>query len=154
MADLQIGMQSALKQDSGAAELQHFINLPVDLFEGQNIAILGAERAVKCAEGAILGAEICVIDVAVDLIRHDARIIFPKAQLVRGHSDAYEVIGFEHLQSFLFRQSHKHSFSTFASILADAFRNIDPYDLAVTAFMSTHSIGFAFEISPSLVACW
>jgi hypothetical protein len=72
---------------------------------------------------------------------------------VRGHSDAYEVIGFKHLQSFLLRQSHNYSLFTFASILTDATRNIEPYGLAVTAFMSTHSIGFAFGISPSLAAC-
>src|SRR6266478_5963710 len=146
-------MQSALEQNSGAAELQHFVDFLVDLLEGQNVAILGPERAVERAEGAILRAEIRVVDVAVDLIGYNTWVVFLEAHLVRGHSDAYEVIGFKHLQGFLFGQSHKYSFSTFASILADAVRNIEPYDLAVTAFISTHSIGFAFGISPSLAAC-
>src|SRR6266850_4462913 len=146
-------MQAALQQNSGAAELQHFVDFLVDLLEGQDVAILGAERAVERTEGAILGAEICVIDVAVDLVGNDARIIFLKTQLMRSHSDANEVNGFEHLQGLLFRQSHKYSFSTFASILQDTFRNIDPYDPAVTVFISTHSTAFAFGIRPSLAAC-
>src|SRR5437867_5539438 len=147
-------MQSALEQNSGAAELQHFVDFLVDLFEGQNVAILGAERAVERTKGAILGAEICVIDVAVDLVGHNTRVVFLEAQLVRSHSDANEVIGFQHFQGFLFGQSHKYSLSAFASILTDAVRNIDPYDVAVTAFIATHSTGFAFGISPSLAAKW
>src|SRR5882724_4850638 len=147
-------MESALEQNSGAAELQHFVDFLVDLFEGQNVAILRAERAVERTEGAILGAEIRVIDVAVDLVGHNTRVVFLEAQLVCGHADAYEVIGFEHLQGFLFGQSHKYSLSTFSSILANAVRNIESYDLAETAFMSTHSIGFAFGIRPSLAARW
>src|ERR1700730_10814639 len=118
-------MQTALKQDSRAAELQHFVNLFVNLLERKDVAILGADRAVERAEGAILGAEIRVIDVAVDLVGHNTRVVFLEAQLVRGHADAYEVIGFKHLQSFLFRQSHKYSSSTFASILTDAACDIE-----------------------------
>src|SRR6266478_2600076 len=135
-------MQAALKQYSGPAELQHFVNLLVNLLEREDIAILGAERAVERTKGAILGAEVRVIDVAVDLVGHNTRVVFLEAQLVRGHSDANEVIGFKHLQGFLFRQSHKYSFSPFASILMDVLmdvvRNIEPYDLTVTAFISTH----------------
>src|SRR6266481_1154753 len=147
-------MQAALKQNSGAAELQHFVDFLVNLLEREDVAILRAERAVERTEGAILGAEICVIDVAVDLVGHNTRIVFLEAQLVRGHSDAYEVIGFKHLQGFLFGQSHKYSLSTFVFILTDAVRNIERYHLTVTAFISTHSIGFAIVISQSLAACW
>src|SRR6266403_1463436 len=117
-------MQAALKQYSGPAELQHFVNLLVNLLEREDIAILGAERAVERTKGAILGAEVRVIDVAVDLVGHNTRVVFLEAQLVRGHSDANEVIGFKHLQGFLSRHSHKYSLSTFVFILTDAVRNI------------------------------
>src|SRR5262245_59236261 len=67
--DLQIRMQPALHQYPGAADLHRLANLFVDRVKIQHIA-LGAsgtfDRSVEGAEGAVLGAEIRVIDVAVD----------------------------------------------------------------------------------------
>src|SRR5712692_11791341 len=99
-------MQAALQQNSRAAELQHFLNFFVDGFERQDVAVLGAQRPVKCAERAILGAEIGVIDVAVDLIGDHTRIVLLQAQPVRFHADADEVIGLQHLERLLFGYSH------------------------------------------------
>src|SRR5260370_8112099 len=106
-------MQTALKQNSGAAELQHLVDFLVDFLEGKNVAILGAERPVKRAEGTILRAEIRVVDVAVDLIGHNARVVFLQAHLMRGHAEAHEIIGFEQIQSLLFRQCHNFSLAIF-----------------------------------------
>ncbi len=106
IADLQVRMQAALEQNSGAAEFQHLVDFLVDLLKRQNVTVLGAERTVKRTEGAILGAKIRVVDVAVDLVSDDAGVVFLQAHLVRGHADAHEVIGCEHLQSLLFRQCH------------------------------------------------
>jgi len=62
--------------NAGAAELEHFVDFLVDVLEGKNVAVLGAERAVEGAEGTILGAEIGVVDVAVDLVGDDTGIRF------------------------------------------------------------------------------
>src|SRR5229473_6261475 len=105
IADLQVRVQPALEQNSGAAEFQHFVDFLVDFLEREDVAVLGAERTIERAEGAILGAEIGVVDVAVDLVGDDAGVVFLKAHLVRGHAEAYEVVGFEHVKRLLFGQS-------------------------------------------------
>ncbi len=113
IANLQVRVQAALEQNASAAKFQHFVNFLVNFLERKDVAILGAERAVKRAEGTILGAEIRVIDVAVDLVSDDARIVFLQAHFVRGHADADEVIGFEQFESLLFRQCHDDSLFCF-----------------------------------------
>src|SRR5467141_2360329 len=100
-----ISLTSAMHRISGADEFQHFVDFLVNLLEREDVAVLGAERPVEGAEGTILGAEIRVVDVAVDLVGDDAGVVFLPAHLVRGHADAHEVIGFEHVQSLLFCQS-------------------------------------------------
>ena len=105
IADLQIGMQAALQEDAGAAQLEHLVNFFVNGFEGEDVTVFRAEGAVKRAKRTILGAEICVIDVAVDLVGDHAWIVFLQAHLVRGHADAQQVIGFQHVQRFLFGQA-------------------------------------------------
>ena len=73
--DLQIGMQAALHQHAGAAEFDGLANLVVDGVELEDVTLFGCgplQRPVESAEGAILGAEIRVIDVAVDDVGGDA----------------------------------------------------------------------------------
>src|ERR1700731_1945023 len=106
IADLQVRMQPALEQNSGAAEFQHFVDFLVNLLERKDVAVLGAERPVEGAKRTILGAEIRVVDVAVGLVGDHAWVVFLQAHLVRGHAEAHEVIGFEHVESLLFCQSH------------------------------------------------
>src|SRR5689334_14903946 len=102
--DLQIGMQAALQQDPRAAESLHRVDLSADFLKGQDVAVFRAERAIARAKRAVFRAKIRVVDVAVDLVGHDARIVFLQARLVRGHSEADEVIGFKHFERLLFRQ--------------------------------------------------
>ncbi len=67
--DLQIGMQPALHQHAGAAKFDRLANLVVDRVEVEDVAFFRRrplQRAIKGAEGAVLGAEIRVINVAVD----------------------------------------------------------------------------------------
>src|ERR1051325_7683843 len=104
VADLQIWVQAALQQDSRAAELEHLVDFLVNLLEGKDVAVLRTERAVERAEGTIFSAEIRVIDVAVDLVSDDARIVFLEAKLVGFHAHAHEIVGFEHLERLLFGQ--------------------------------------------------
>src|SRR5208282_5495334 len=107
--DFQVGVQAALEQDSRAAERQHLVNLPANLFEGQDVALLRSHGAIEGAEGAILGAEVRVIDVAVDLVGGDARVVFQAADLLGGHAEAEEVVGFEPFESLLLGDRHRDS---------------------------------------------
>src|SRR5690349_15888517 len=95
-------MQAALQQDSRATELQHLVDFLVNLLEGQDVAVFRAERAVERAERTIFGAEIRIVDVAVDLVSDHPRIVFLQTHFVRGHAEADEVVGFEHFERLLF----------------------------------------------------
>jgi hypothetical protein len=106
VADLQVRVQTALQQDSRAAEAEHLFDFLIDRLEREDVTVFGTERPVKCAEGAVFGAEIRVVDIAVDLVGHDAGVILFQARLVRGHPEAHKVIGLEHFERLLFRQSH------------------------------------------------
>src|ERR1700678_3454467 len=119
-------MQAALQQNSVTAQLDHFLDFVVNRLERQNVAVLRANRPVERAEGTIFGAEIRVINVAVDLIRRHARVGFAAAHFVRGHADADQVVGVKKIERFLFGDSH----SCFASDLC-ACRNIDSYCIAL-----------------------
>ncbi len=105
--DPQVRMQAALQQNAGAAQLDHLLDLFVDRFEREDVAVLRAQRAVERAERAIFRAEIRVIDVAVDLIGGDARIGLLAAHFVRRHADADQVIGVEKIERFLRADSHE-----------------------------------------------
>ena len=99
-------MEAALKEDAGAAKFEHLVDLGVDFFEGQDVAVFGAERAVEGAERTVFGAEVRVVNVAVDLIGDDAGIVLFQAKLMRGHADSDEIIGLEHVEGLLFVDSH------------------------------------------------
>jgi hypothetical protein len=107
VVDLQIGMQTALKKNSITAEFEHLFDLLENFLEAEDVAVFGADGTIERAEGAIFGAEIGVIDVAVDLIGGDARVVLFQAELMSGHPDTDKVIGFEHIESLLFGQWHE-----------------------------------------------
>ena len=102
-------MQPALQQNSRAAQLQHLFDFLIDRFQRQDVTLFVANRPVKRTERTILGAEIRVVDVAIDLVSHHARIILRQPELVRLHPNAHQVIGLQHLNRLLFRQSHNRS---------------------------------------------
>jgi len=85
--------------------------------------------------------KICVVDVAVDLVGDDAGIVFFQAHLMRGHAEAHEVIGFEHFQSLLFRQSQDNPLRSFDSIVTNALFNLEG-----AAPLQLH--GFRFRSGP------
>ena len=68
-------MNAALHQHAGAAHLQGLGDLLVDFFEFEDVAFFGLgslEGAVEGAEVAIFGAEVGVVDVAIDDVGDDA----------------------------------------------------------------------------------
>src|SRR6266852_7772323 len=112
-------MQAALQQNPSAPERKHLVDLPVDLLEWEDVAVFRAERPVKSTEGTVLRAEIRVIDITIDLVSGDARIVLLQAQLLSFHADADEVIGPEHIESLLFRQCQDLSFSCLVTMVRD-----------------------------------
>ena len=97
-------MQAALHQHAGAAQLDGLANLVVDGFELEDVALFGRgslQRPVEGAEGAILGAEIGVVDVAVDDVGDDAFRMQPAAHRVGLHADADQVVGAEQVERLL-----------------------------------------------------
>ena len=99
--DSQVGMQSALHQHPRAAQRNHLLDLRVNIFERQDVPVLGPQRPVERAERAILGAEIGVVDVPVDLVGSHARISLPPPHFVSRHPDPNQVMRLKHLQCFL-----------------------------------------------------
>jgi hypothetical protein len=106
VVDLQIGVQSALEQNAVAAECEHLFDFLENLVEAEDVAVFCADGTIESAEGAILGAEIRVVDVAIDLVGGDARVVLLEADLMGGHAYADQVVGLEHVERLLFRQCH------------------------------------------------
>jgi hypothetical protein len=108
--DLQIGMKSALQQHAGAAQLHGFSHLVVNRLEVENVAFfcqLAFQWAIEGAEGAVLGAKVRVVDVAVDDVGDHPIRMQPAPHRIGFHADANQIIGAIHLQRFSFGQRHK-----------------------------------------------
>ena len=94
--DLQVGMQAALHQHARAAEFDGLANLFVDGFEVENVSLfrLGPlQRTIERAEGAVLGAVVRVIDVAIDDLADHAVGVQRAANGVGFHPDADQIVG-------------------------------------------------------------
>src|SRR5205085_3363879 len=102
-------MQAALHQHACAAEFHGLPNLLVDRIEIENVSF-GSELAlqwpIEGAEGAILRAEIRVINVAVDDVRNHTFRMQLAPHGIGFHPDANEIIGAEHIESLLSGQGH------------------------------------------------
>src|ERR1700678_1713733 len=101
--DLQLRMQSALHQNAGAAQVDGLLNLVEDHFLGMDVAFRMAHWPVERAEAAILGAEIRVIDVAIDDVAHHAVRVQPAANRIGRHPDADEIVAVIQVRCFLAR---------------------------------------------------
>ncbi len=107
--DLEIGMQAALHQHSGAPELDGLADFFVDGVELEDVTFFrrGAfQRAIEGAEGAVFGAEVGVVDVAVDDVGDRAFGMQLAPHRVGFHADADQVVGVEHLESLGFGEGH------------------------------------------------
>ncbi len=107
--DLEVGMQASLHEHAGAAEFDGLADFFVDGVEVENVAVCGGgafQRAVEGAEGAIFGAEVGVVDVAVDDVGDHALGMFGAADSVGFHADADEVVGVEQRERLSVGQGH------------------------------------------------
>src|SRR5271167_1798650 len=103
--DLQIRMQPALQQDSCATQLHGFAYLLINSFEIKDIAFfrqLAFERAIEGAEGAVLSAEIGVIDIPVDDVGDHTLGMQLAAHRIGFHAETDQVVGAVHLERFRF----------------------------------------------------
>src|ERR1700757_1803588 len=112
--NLELGMKTALHQHTRAAHLHRLSNLFVDLFKVEDVALRGTrirfsgsgQRPIEGAEGAVLGAEVGVVDVAIDDVGDHAFRVQLAAHSVRFKSQADEVRGVEVVERLLAGQSH------------------------------------------------
>src|SRR5579883_1752599 len=108
--DFKIRMQPSLHQYAGTAKLHCFLDLLVDRIEIEDVAFLcqlALEWTIESAEGAVLSAEVRVVDIAIDNVGDDAFWMESAANLVGFHADADQVVRFEHLQRLCFGKGHK-----------------------------------------------
>jgi hypothetical protein len=94
--NLEIGMQASLHQHSCAAEVHGLANLVVDRIELEDVSLFRLrpfQRTVKRAEGAVFGAEVRVIDVAINDVRDHTLGMELAAKGVGFHADADEIVG-------------------------------------------------------------
>ena len=84
-------MDAALHEDAGAVERQCLLDFAPDLLERQEIPFRVARLAVEGAEPALVDADVRVVDVAVDVVGRDRRIVEAIPDLVRRQSQIEEV---------------------------------------------------------------
>ena len=107
--DLEVGVDAALHEDAGASHLFGLADLIVDLVELEDVALggeLAFERPVEGAEGAVLGAEVGVIDVAIDDVADHALGMKASANRVSLHPDTDEIVTREAIQRLFPADSH------------------------------------------------
>src|SRR5438045_9254292 len=67
----QFRMMPALHQNLNSAYGREFVEFLIDLLERKNVMILVFFGPIKCTEFAVDVADVRVIDIAIDDIRHD-----------------------------------------------------------------------------------
>ena len=110
--DFEVGVDAALHEDAGAAHLFGFGDLVEDGVKVEDVAFGGGgafERPVEGAEGAVLGAEVGVVDVAIDDVADDALGVEAAADGVSFHADADQIIALEAVESLFARDTHEES---------------------------------------------
>src|SRR5579862_5964791 len=102
--DLEIGMQPALHQDTGATHFNGLRYLLIDCLEVKDVSLsrpLAVKGAIKSTEAAVFRAEICVVDVAVyNVGDYTLRMQFA-AKRICLHSQTDEIVGSKIIESLL-----------------------------------------------------
>src|SRR5438445_13208482 len=107
--NFQIGMQAALHQHACAAKFDGFANLVVDRFQIEDVPLFGFgafQWTIERTESAVFGAEVRVINVAIDDVG-DHALGMQLAALGGGfHTDADQIIGAKQIESLYFGEGH------------------------------------------------
>ena len=103
--DLEIGVQSTLHQNSGAAKFDRLFYFVVDSVEVEDVSLFSFgsfQRPVKGAKSTVFGAKVRVINVAVDDVRDHTFGVQLAALRVGFHPQSDQVIGTEEIERLLF----------------------------------------------------
>ncbi len=95
-------MQAALHQHAGAAHFHGLCDFLVNRFEVENVTFggeLALERPIKGAKAAILGAKICIVDVAVNDVGHYALGMQLAPKRIGFHAQTDKVVGAKIVES-------------------------------------------------------
>src|SRR6266571_7666348 len=109
--NLQVRMQTALHQHAGAAQLHGLADFLIDRYHLQHVTFDSPGTfywGIKSAEGAVFGAEVGVINVAIDDVSGHAFRMQLTAQRIGFHAQADQVVRAEQVKSLLFGQGHEH----------------------------------------------
>ena len=107
--DLEIRMQAALHENAGATHGDCFCDFVVDGFEVEDVAfgsLLAFEWTIEGTEGAVLGAEVGVVDVAIDDVGHNAFGMQLSAHGIGFHAETDEVVRVEVIEGLLACDRH------------------------------------------------
>src|SRR2546422_10697419 len=107
--NFQIGMPAALHQHARAAEFDGLANRVVDRFEIEDVSLFSfgsLQWTIKRAECAVLGAEVRVINVAIDDVSDHALGMQFAPDGVGLHADANQIIGTKQIDSLCFGKGH------------------------------------------------
>ena len=97
----ELGVQAALHHDAGAAQLDGLLDLAKDLLVAEQITLGRAQRPVEGAEIAAGGAEVGVIDVAVDDEGDIVAWQHPAAHGVRGRAHRDQLAALQQRQRLM-----------------------------------------------------
>ena len=93
--DTEVGMQSTLHQNAGAAERNRFINLCADFFERADVGVRRTRPAVESTESANYVADVRVVNIAVDYVSDDVVRMSSLPDFVGGDADPGHIMRFE-----------------------------------------------------------
>ena len=116
--DFEVRVDAALHQHAGTAHLLGLCDFLADGLEVEDVAFLRArafERPVESAKGAVLSAEVGVVDVAIDDVGDYAFGVEAAAHGIRFKAQADEVGGVEMVKSLLACQRHRFNFNNSVS---------------------------------------
>src|ERR1035437_1528645 len=99
--DFEIGVQATLHQHTGPAQVERLLDFFENRLLGQHVPFRVAHGAVERAEAAVFGAEVGVVDIAIDDVRGDALGMPLAADGIGLHADADQVVRTEQIEHFL-----------------------------------------------------
>jgi hypothetical protein len=98
--ELEFRVQAALHENLIAAKVERFLNLLVEFIALEYVAFRRLRPPVESAEIADGGTDVCVIDVAVDVVGAVVLWVQAAGDFVGGAAEGGEIMGFQQPQTF------------------------------------------------------
>ncbi len=88
----ELRVNAALEKNSGPSQIDRLLDFLADLIEGQDVGLgILRGRTIERAELATVDADVCVVDVAIDDVGRDLRVVLPVANLVGRGAEREEI---------------------------------------------------------------